>query len=373
MSEDPQSKSERNGKGPYQQPSNTTSRDNFGAYASARPGSLYNPSSNPNLNRFPEYQHPFPSANSWAAESQGNSFTSTNPPLSALLPPRWPHHHFSNSVPSPPQNQNDFQRSGSISAALAQIEMTLHHHIDSSSGSLSRLITDKHDRAMDQMLRRLENLEDTVGKGLKNVKNEVKDVRRDVSTLRGDVKNVVKGNERITELIEGLEGKLRILNSHVEETACKCQSGAIGHSPSETDSDRRRRDTSHRRTESAHGALGHSEQRKQHQGTASRPTNGARQSGTSSRGYRSRTNTLSGQPADRVSDERRREYFAELGAIKGPVPDLREHPAYAGLPQDQARGHSQDQNGIANGSPYENPSPSLSDGRWYQQAYGQNH
>jgi len=364
-----------NGRGRSQQPSNTTCRENFGSYPSARPSSVYGPSPDPNINRFPDYQHPFPSANSWASESQGNSFMSTNPPLSALLPPRWPHHHISNSVPSPPQNQNDFQRSGSISAALSQIEITLHHHIDSSSGSLSRLITDKHDRAMDQTLRRLENLEDTVGKGLRNLKGEVREIRRDVSNLHGDLNHVVKGNERITELIEELKAKLQTLDSHVEEHACRCQSSATEHTPSDPGSDRQQRYASHRRTESAHGALGHSEQRKQHQRGASRPSKGARQSASGSRGHRSRSNTLSSQPANRISDERStmREYFAELGATRGKTPDLRDHPAYAGVQQDQARGYEQDQHGMVKDSPYENPSPSLSDGRWYQQAYGQNH
>lgn len=249
--------------------------------------------------------------------------------------------------------------------------MTLHHHIDSSSGSLSRLITDKHDRAMDQMLRRLENLEETVGKVFRNLRGEIKDIRKDVGSLDRDLKNVVKGNEQTTKLIEGLDGKVQALKSHVQEHGCRCQLSATENSTSEADSDRQRREKTHRRTESAHGALGHNEDRKKHQRGASRPTISARESENSTRGQRSRSNTLSGQPSSKVSDERRREYFAELGTVKGPVPDLREHPAYAGVQQDQARGYGQDQNGMGNGSPHENPSPSLSDGRWYQQAYGQ--
>ncbi|KAK4696065.1 hypothetical protein P7C71_g1796, partial [Lecanoromycetidae sp. Uapishka_2] len=249
--------------------------------------------------------------------------------------------------------------------------MTLHHHIDSSSGSLSRLITDKHDRAMDQMLRRLENLEDTVSKVSRILKSEVKDIRKDLGSLHGDLNNVMKGSQRITQLVEDIEGKISTLGSHIEDYACKCQLTATENSMSEFGSDRQQRERSHRRTESAHGALGHSEKRKQHQQDAKRLKNGARESAASSRGHRSRSNTLSGQPSSRVSDERRREYFAELAALKGPVPDLREHPAYAGAQQDEAHGYGQDPNNMLHGASYENPSPSLSDGRWYQQAYGQ--
>ena len=102
--------------------------------------------------RTSDYPHPFPSANSWVS---GNSFTSANAPLCALLPPSWPNHQNNNSVPSPPHNQHDYQRPGSMSAAMARLELTLHHHIDSTTASLSRLITDKHDRIMDQTIRRL--------------------------------------------------------------------------------------------------------------------------------------------------------------------------------------------------------------------------
>lgn len=224
---------------------------------------------------------------------------------------------------------------------------------------------------MDQMLRRLENLEDTVSKVFRNLKSEVKDIKKDVGNLHGDLTTVVEGNKKIAGLIEGLNGKIQTLDSHVEEHACKCQLSATDNSTSETDSDRQRREKSHRRAESAQGRLSYSEQRKQHQRGVSRHTNGARESATSSRGRRSRSNTLSGQHASRMSDERRREYFAELGAIKGPVPDLREHPAYVGLQQGHACGYGQDQNGMVNNSQSANPSPSLSDGRWYQQAYGQ--
>ena len=83
-----------------------------------------------------------------------------------------------NAVPSPPANQHDFQRAGSVSVALTQIELTVHHHIDTAFSSLSRLIIDKHDRMMDQTLHRLESLEDVVSKGLRAVKGEIKDVSK---------------------------------------------------------------------------------------------------------------------------------------------------------------------------------------------------
>ena len=354
----------------YQDAAPDIFRDNDGGPSHAHPPpapiSLNDLGPNPNFNRLPEYQHPFPSANSWASESRGNSLTSTNLPLSALSPPRWHHHHSINSVPSPPQNQYDFQRSGSVPAALAQIELTIHHHLDTAFGSLSRLITDKHDRMMDRTIRRLENLEDTVSKGLKAIKGEVQDIRKDVGNLRGDLKDAVSGNNGTTGLIKGLEEKLQVLDKHIEEHARKYEYNSREQSASEPDFDRHQRASSHRRTESAHGAFGQGEQRQKYGSGASRSSNSARQSGTSSRGHRS--NTISSQPGSGMSDERsvRRECFAELGAARGAVPDLRNHPAYAGTPQGQG------QNGVPappNGLPFRNPS--LGVGEWYQKAYGQ--
>ena len=344
--------------------------DPSGANPPPAPISLNGFGQNSNFNRFSENQRPFPSANSWASESRGTSLTSTNPPLSALLPPHWPHHHSVNSVPSPPHNQYDFQRSGSVAAALAQIELTLHHHIDTTFGSSSRLINDKHDRMIDQTIRRFENLEETVGKELKTLKGEVKEIKKDVGNLGGDLKEVVNGTERNTELIKGLHEKLKVLDEHIEESARKCSQIVIEQSASEPGFDRHQRAQSHRRAESARGAFGQGEQRQHYGSGASRSSNSARHSGASSRGHRS--NTVSSQPDNRLSDERsmRREYFAELGAARGAVPDIRNHPAYAGTPQGQSLGNTM--NGMSlrpNGLPHENST--LSDGGWYQQAYGQ--
>lgn len=329
---------------------------------------------NTNLNQTPnrslEHRHPFPSANSWVS---GNSFASNSEPLSALLPPSWPNHHSSNSVPSPPQNQHDYHRPGSTSAAMTRLELTLHHHLDSTAASLSKLITDKHDKIMDQTIRRMENLEETVSKGFRNLKVDFKDIRKDVGSLKGEFEDFVKSSDKVEDLFKGLNGKLEALEKGVEEQGCQCQLAVAERSPSEPKSESQQRPTSHRRTESAHGALGQGEGRQQYRSGASRSSTSARHSGNSNRVHRS--NTVNSQLCNRTSDERdtRREYFTELGAARGPMPDLRDHPAYSGMQHGQSQIYGHDQNGVPpvlNGLPFQHPS--LSDGRWYQQAYGQN-
>ena len=327
-----------------------------------------NTDSNPNTGSSLDYHHPLPSANSWAS---GNSFKANNAPLSALLPRSWPNHQ-TNSVPSPPHNQHDYQRPGSMSAAMARLELTLHHHMDSTAGSLSRLITDKHDRIMDQTIRRLDHIEEVVSKGFRNFKNELKDIKRDIGSLKGELKDVVASSERSQGIFRRVEAKLEALEEGVKEYSCKCQLAATEPSPHMSDRERQKGAASHRRTESAHGALGQGEHRQGYQSGASRSSNSARQSANSNRAHRS--NTLKSQPSNGMSEEMdsRREYFAELGAARGPKPDLRDHPAFSGMHQAQSQIYSHDQNGMPstlNDLPYE--PPSLSNGRWYQQAYGQ--
>ena len=342
-----------------------------GNYTDTPPGanSRANPNSNPNPNTAysPDHQPPFPPANSWVS---GNSFTSTNTPLSALLPPSWPNHHSSNSVPSPPHNQLDYQRPGSMSAAIARLELTLHHHIDRTAGSLSRLISDKHDGTMDQIIRRLENIEEIVSKGFRSFKADFKDIRKDIDGLKGELEGVIEGSSRAQDFFKGLNGKLEALEKGVKEHSCQCLQATAERSPSVAEIDRQQEAVLHGWTESARGDLGQNEQRQQHRSGTSRSSNSAHHSGNSNRAHRSTTSKS--QPGNKMVDEMdsRREYFAELGAARGPMPDLRDHPAFSGMQQAQGQMNGHDQDVILNGLPYEHPS--LSDGRWYQQAYGQN-
>ena len=269
-----------------------------------------------------------------------------------------------------------------MSAALGRLDLTLHHHIDTTFGSLSRLIIEKHDRIMDQMIRRIENMEDALDRGIKELKSEAVDLRKQIHHVQGDVRDIKKKSDRNVESIKGFDAKLEGLEKNIEEHACKCQHSTMEHSPSEPDSERHHyhrsesaSQTSHRRTESAHATVGQGETQQGYRSGASRTSNGARVSRSGSK--RNRSNTINSQPAaSRTSDERgnRREYFTELGAARGPVPDLRDHPAFAESQQVQPQvyGYEHPQNHsstILDGLPYQNPS--LSDGKWYQQAYGQ--
>ncbi len=276
---------------------------------------------------------------------------------------------MSNAAPTPPRSHPEFQPSGPMPAGLAHLELTLHHHIENCFGSLSRLVADKHDRVMDQTIRRLENLEETVTKGQKNGKGDVKDMKKEFSNLKAEVRNVIKGNDEIKDLIKALDEKIGKLEKKVEASGCKGQSVATDTTGHEAETSRAQKgDIVHRRTESAHNG-GNPERLQQNQSGANHSASARHQSGNSSKGRRS--NTTSGGGAGSAAGSSRREYFTELGASRGPVPDVREHPAYSGGQQGYDLAY--DSNGMPVGLGVSDTTifqaPSFSEG-WYQRVYG---
>ena len=313
-----------------------------------------------------------PSVNSWAHGSQaplGNSFAATNPPPPVSMRPQLANQNMINAAPTPPRSHPDFQPSGPMPAALAQLELSLHHHIESCFGSLSRLVTDKHDRVMDQMIRRLENLEEMVGKGQKCGKGDIKDVKKDISSLKGEMNDVVKGSDVMKDLIKALDGKMDKLGKGFEEDGCKYQHVAVDTDESEPERPKTQQGASGHRGTGAANALGTTEQRQPYQSGISHSSSARHQSGHSSKGRRS--NTMSGGGQSSAPGSSKREYFAELGAARGPVPDINEHPAFTGVHQ----GYQQafDPNGMLVGMGGSDAAafqpPSFSDG-WYQRVYG---
>ena len=332
------------------------------------------------------YVPSLPSATSWETDLRGNSYSNSNKPLSATVP-----HLFTNQstiqtnfVPPPPRSHPEFQPStGPMPAGLAQLEFALHHHIDTCFGSLSRLVTDKHDKIADQMIRRMENLEETVEQWMKNFKAELGNVKKDVGTLKKEGKETGRQHEGSMQLLKTIEEKLGTLEKKFEEGACKCQFALPTEKTrreSEASSHRKSGNTvgsgvERRGSEGPHAAA-ISQRQQQHRNGTSNSSAGVRHSGTSGRARRS--NTESGSAAGGVTNDMiaRRDYFTEMGATLGPEPDLREHPAFSGVQQGHGQAYGQDRNavpvpmraGLLDRSPY--AVPSFGDGAWYREAYG---
>jgi len=343
------------------------------------------------LSRLSAYPPSVASTNSWAPQTQDLP----NPPNSATVPPLFSDLH--NAVPPPPLTYRDYQQpSGPVPAELARLEMTLHHHLDSCFGSLSRLVTDKHDHTVDHLLRRLESHERKVEKAHKSLKGDVKDMKQEVELLRADVRQMQDSNEHFSESFKGQDAKADTLNSKLEKLQlkladidktiadvganvhgigdkCNAIAEQTGRRSIMSEYPQQHNGLSPTRSHSTQASPGLQSQRQPYERGASQTPGTGQQSGTMSHGRRA--NTASGGVAARSSDGRssRREYSADMGATLGEAPDLRQHPAF--VSQQQHYGY--DANGAAlgmasDGTLYQIPSfAGHGPNGWYQQAYGQ--
>ncbi|KAL9032985.1 MAG: hypothetical protein Q9214_007725, partial [Letrouitia sp. 1 TL-2023] len=295
------------------------------------------------------------SANSWAQSSHG---TSSQPEsLSSTAGPFGSSGH-GNAVPPPPHHFPGFQPHGQVHPSLVRMEMNLHHHVDSCFNTLFKMTTENTDKIMDQVVRRLEDMQDTFQKALKAVKGDIREVKRDVGHAMADIQKMRQGVEGNNKVIQAREEKLSGLETKLEDVALRCQQFSLKaefarnethyQTPRQMSPQKSPQRSPKRRSGIDHAAFVCNGQRQQIRSGTTHSSDGARQSANSSQGRQS--DTAGKNAARRISDERsaRREYFAELGAARGPMPDLRDHPAFAAPQQDL---------------------PSYSD-TWYHRAYG---
>ena len=316
----------------------------------------------------------------------------------AAVPPLFSNGHANNSVPPPPPTFRDFiPGPGPVSAELNRVELNIHHHIDSCFASLSRLVTDKIDQSLDQVIRHLEDGEQKNEKQFKIVKNGIKELQENVHHLHKDVGEVKDAEERRSSSLEGVEAKLNNVMTDVGQLDEKMEKlrmevtnlpslpggdekGLIGleHKLREVvakvdrlvehmTSDIRSNGVSPRRAQSAtHPSPTSYGQRQQYHSGASNSSVGPRNSNASNRGRRSNTG-VGGASGAADGRNARREYYSEVGQTMGEAPDIRQHPAYQ---------HALDVNGhpvsmASEGSMYQAPGfLSRDTAAWYQQAYG---
>ncbi|KAL8823458.1 MAG: hypothetical protein Q9191_005837 [Dirinaria sp. TL-2023a] len=343
--------------------------------------------------RFPAYQPSIISTNSWAPPRQDH----VDPPLSATVPPLFSNPH--NHVPPPPQTHGDYQPpTGPLPVELARLELTLHHHIDSCFGSLTRLVNGKHDQTADRLLTRLEDQERKIEKALKNLKCEIQDIKQHIETVKVDSQALQKTSEglhdslkdmtastgavdgklsQILSKLNAMDQSLTDVNARFRETGLVCEgcAGKTRRQSATSEYPQQREGVSPIRSQSTYPSPALPSQRQQYQSGASRSSGGGRQGSVNSRGRR--PTTANGAVGSQSGDDRsaRRVYYAEIGANMGEAPDLRQHPAFA--LQQQQQNYGCDANGLVSAvgsddTPYQVQSLSgYGPNGWYQQAYGQ--
>lgn len=291
-------------------------------------------------------------------------------PISALLPPYWPN-HTTNSVPSPPHSQQDYQRQGDLAASLSQLDLTIHHHLDTAFGSLARLMTDKHDRLLDHILRRLDDMDDRLEKAFKGTRDEIRDVSNDLARVKGALNNFSQNHEDVKEAMQGMEAKIETLRKFHGQDVGDLRLSVPVPTGDDSASEGQPQLCQQPRTESNIGAVGADKKGSPFKRRHSRKTSKARSNKTSQQNPAPNSN--GGQSAKAINEAVTvaQAYPPDFGVLRGPAPDIRGHPAYAGpfatAPQ------MYEQHGVpiakhAEGPSY--PSQRIDSGNWYQKAYG---
>lgn len=199
---------------------------------------------------------------------------------------------------------------------LAQLELTLHHHMDSCFGSLSRLIIDKNDSTSDQMIRRFEALDDNVEQGIRDLNGSASGLKKDINSLINATKDVMRRLWVMQEHSRELELRLELLEKAARGGNTRYDSYAS------TTSVREPRTMSPQPSQSVHRRTG----------SAIEPSirdeslNEGHPSVYGSRGFRSYTTSSAGPEVGEVRKVKK-QLYTEPGAAKGPPPDLDDHTA----------------------------------------------
>lgn len=283
--------------------------------------------------------------------------------VSALLPPYWPY-HSTNSVPSPPQTYETYERPGSLSAGLSHLDLTIHHHIDTALTSIKDHVTVRSDRVLDLMLRRFEGFEDAFKGSLRSIEAEMKNIRKEVLETKTEMGDLHAQNDSIKERIHGISEQMTILQNTIEDRQLPGQDAIASINDSES------RPSTRGRAGSTPGVWPQSNEFQPSQNRLHRVSSKVRTRKGTEKTHRSTASK--DEPAKGARESRHLRYEA-FDVPRDPAPDIRKHPAYAGIPQSYQL--SVDQNGSPiNGLEYAagltQENQPFGDNGWYQQAYG---
>lgn len=295
----------------------------------------------------------------WNVDSRGNSFISPSLHPSLTVAPLFAHQDRINSVPAPPASSHpDYQPMRPIPADLAQLELNLHHHIDSGFNSLTKTFSDKTDRILDQLIRRLENLENKVEKDMKIAESQVTKVKAECANLSQEHRAILKELDLMRNCVRGLDLKLELIGGNIEENRCRdhCRQGSPGDSESQNPG-------------CAQAVPRRSQDEIGHESSGNDQPSQAQTSFQFSQSHRSSPLGTGRSAGSNKS------VLAQTEGINRQRPDLKNHPAFTSRQSTNSSAISEttsEESGfvIKNMLPLFQ-TPSFRDGGWYKQAYGQ--
>ena len=295
----------------------------------------------------------------WNADSRGNSFISSSLHPSLIIAPLFAGQENINAVPAPPASSYpDYQPMRPTPADLAQLELNLHHHIDSVFSSMAKLFSDKTDRILDQLIRRLENLEKKVDKDIKIAESQVTEVKFECANLSQEHKAILKELDVMKNYVRGFDLKLELISGNIEENRCRnhYRQGSLSDS------------------ESRNSGCAQAVPRRSQHSIAHEPSGSDQSSQEQTSFHFSQSHRSSPLSAGRSVGSNKSVVAQTEGTNRQP-PDLKDHPAFRSGKSTSSLTFSETTSEesepmVKNVFPLFQ-TPSFRDGGWYKQAYGQ--
>jgi hypothetical protein len=297
----------------------------------------------------------------WNAGSRGNSFASSTTPSSLVVAPLFAGQDRDNAVPAPPASSHpNYQQMTPIPAELAQVELNLHHHIDSGINCLTRILADKTDRISDQLVRRLEAMEEKAEKSRKDLESKLKEVLKECVNLSQENKGILKELDLMKDAMKAMHLKTELVKGLLEESRCN------DHSRQNKPSESTGQSPDHEQVTAKHVP-----QNKTASGSSA--SSQIRQAQTSVHG--SQEHLSSPISSERAGGSSKKNLLLQTEGVERQAPDLKDHPAFSGgqssHPLIYSETPSEDSgSGVVCMLPIFQ-TPSFRDGGWYKQAYGQ--
>ena len=126
-----------------------------------------------------------------------------------------------NSVPKPPTSFPGFTPSEGFD--FAHMQLSLHHHLDSVFDRLSRTVTDKTDKILDETYRKLEALEDKFLRSSKTItRQDINGLKNEFETLGHDVHVNATNSLTTKKTIQAISKRLEEMDAKIANCTCKC-------------------------------------------------------------------------------------------------------------------------------------------------------
>ena len=284
------------------------------------------------------------------------------------------HHSAVNSVPPPPNSHPDFQASAVIPPGLGQLELAIHHHIDSSANFVSRMVEENHNKVLDKVLRRMDDMEDSQYRASRRLQEEMNELKKVIGNMRSEVKTAKKDDKLVYKMLNKVDGKMVEMETNIQALGNRSPDNPQGtQAERHTVTEPSQTATTAGHSSAPRGQSGGYEGGSPHHSGPTASVSGQHQTSRAARRRSSRAIKGGAEEARREEHRARgAQILAEVASMRLPAPNINDHPAYRGNVQEAEQ---------STGGAFEIPAdfvppdtagfqkPTYSNGNWFRQVY----